>query len=42
MLDTYAADLNVSSDGARTAYDLDYRSAMLKSIAKAHDHGLLK
>lgn len=41
-LDHYADSKNVSSDGCKSTFDVDYRSQMLKSIARAHEEKWLR
>ena len=41
-LDRYADSKNVTADGCQSTYDIDYRSSMLKGIARGWEEGWLR
>ena len=42
FLISYAERYKVSSDGCRSATDVEYRNIMLKNLTKGHENGWLK
>ena len=42
FLVSYAERYKVSSDGCRSATDVEYRNVMLKNLTKAHENKWLK